>query len=398
MEKLKILKIGLLTHHWPANFGANLQAFSTVRNLQAMGHAVVVLNYRPSQMAERYQRITAFEQLAQHESFIAQYLPESRLCRTECEVIEVAQSEGVEVVISGSDAVLRLTPGSTREDLSFPNPFWLQWAQQGVRTGFLAASCMGSQYFQLPQATRQQIKASVNSLDVCSVRDRWTEWMLRSCGVSKSKIRHCPDPVCGLGSAMAGLQLKHPNQDERPYLLVSLYDKMLSREWVVEFVKQAHARGFQVYSLPQPDVLMDGPYDQVLQLPMSPMDWYQWIAGASGYVGVRFHPIMLSQINSVPYVALDEYDVGLKFGGRYAAGAARRLQFMTRFVSKTYDASRRVERSQCCIPPRDYKQTEPVQVLDLLDRYRDDRSNQSSIEQNEVRYRSTLEEIVGHAG
>jgi hypothetical protein len=391
------MKVGIITHHWPANFGANLQAFSTVHTLQSMGHDVVVLNYRPLQMSERYQRITAPEQLAEHEGFIAQYLPESRLCRTECEVVEVAMSEGVEVVISGSDAVLRLTPGSTREDLSFPNPFWLQWAERGVRTGFLAASCMGSQYFQLPKETRRQIKSSVISLDVCSVRDRWTEWMLRSCGVPKLKIRHCPDPVSGLRQAVAGMALEHPNKDARPYLLVSLYDGMLPNEWLVEFVQLAHERGYRVYSFPQPDVLVDGPYDKVLNLPMSPIDWYQWIVGASGYVGVRFHPIMLSQINFVPYVALDEYDVGLKFSGRYAAGAARRLQFMTRFVSKTYDASRRVERRQCCIPPRDYKQTKPVDVLDLLDCYRNDRSNQSMIEQNEKRFRATLQEIIGDA-
>lgn len=387
------MKVGLLTHHWPANFGANLQAFSTVRALESLGHEVQVLNYRPCQMVERYELLVATEQLELHEAFLRSYMKQTEAYSTQAELNAIVQNLGLDCVICGSDAVLRLQANSDREDLSFPNPFWLQWAGAGVRTGFLAASTMGSQFFQLPKVTRKAVRDAVMSLDYCSVRDNWSRWMLRCCGVPLSKVQHCPDPVTGIHAELAGIDTSRPDDGREPYILMSLYDGMRSESWVVEFVAEANRRGFQVYGFPQPDIETIGPFDRVLRLPMSPLDWYRWIANASGYVGVRFHPIMLSQVNQVPYVALDEYDVGLRFSGRYAAGLARRLRSRTRFVSKTFDACARVSMQQYCIPPRDYEQYRPVSILDLLDAARKEQIDTAGVCQ--ARFMETLKLITG---
>jgi len=389
------MKIGLLTHHWPANFGANLQAFSTVKTLENLGHEVIILNYRPAEMVSRYDSVVSREQTKQHEEFINRYMHQSSLCVSETNVKEIASEANIETVICGSDAVLRLDPSSSREDLSFPNPFWLNWADNNIRKGFLAASSMGSQYFQQSKHARSGIKKAVLDLDFCSVRDKWTKSMLRICGVPKSAIHHCPDPVSGLKRAIVNEDIDMLDTGDDPYILVSMYDNMVSANWISDLCHKAHNVGYKVYALPQPDVNPQGLYDKILELPMSPFDWYQWIANSAGYVGVRFHPIMLAQINNVPYVAFDDYDVGLKFTGKFLSKVARKLRSQTRFVSKTYDACKRVNSQQYCIPPRDFKKTSPQQVLDLLDVARKTNDFTDFIDKNEQQFLYVLKSIIG---
>jgi hypothetical protein len=389
------MKIGLLTHHWPSNFGANLQAFSTVRALERMGHSVHVLNYRPPKMAARYETIVGPLQSEQHESFICEYMQETRICSNQDELIAVARELSLECVVCGSDAVLRLQPDSDREDLTFPNPFWLGWVDEGVRVGFLAASCMGSQYFMFPKPTRRSIAEAAKALNYCTVRDSWSRWMLRLCGVPSTQVHHCPDPVCGIHAALEGIDTSRPDGGDVPYILMSLYPRMLPEGWVEEFVEEANRRGFQVYGLPQPDVEAQGSFSRILPLPMSPLDWYRWIANASGYVGIRFHPIMLSQINAVPYVALDDYDVGLQFKPRYLRALARLMLPFTRRCSKTYDASERVAKEKYCIPRRWYSRTTPNEVLDLLDEQRGCSAVDDFNSAREQQYFDSLKQIVG---
>ena len=219
--------------------------------------------------------------------------------------------------------------------------------------------------------------------------------MLRFCGVPAAQVHHCPDPVCGIHAALEGIDTSRPDGGDEPYILMSLYPPMLPEAWVEGFVKEANRRGFQVYALPQPDVEAKGPYNRLLSLPMTPLDWYRWIANASGYVGIRFHPIMLSQINSVPYVALDEYDVGLLFKPRYLRFLARLVRPFTRRCSKTYDASQRVAKERYCIPPRSYAQMTPIKVLDLLVEQQGRPRLDCCNSEREQLYFNTLKRIVG---
>ena len=115
------MKVGIITHHWLGNFGANLQALSTVRVLRSLGHDPIIINYRIPVIAEKYAEQVSSEQLAVHEQFCRDFLPESEVCSDQKTVAEVAAGLNLDAVVSGSDAVLRLTKGSDREDLSFPH-------------------------------------------------------------------------------------------------------------------------------------------------------------------------------------------------------------------------------------------------------------------------------------
>ena len=41
------MKIGILTFHWPENYGAVLQAYALQSYLTDLGHDVEIINYRP---------------------------------------------------------------------------------------------------------------------------------------------------------------------------------------------------------------------------------------------------------------------------------------------------------------------------------------------------------------
>lgn len=390
------MKVGIITHHWLGNFGANLQALSTVRVLRSLGHDPIILNYRIPVIAEKYAEQVCPEQLAIHEQFCRDFLPESEVCIDQKSVTDVASRLNLDAVVSGSDAVLRLEHGSDREDLSFPNSFWLTWArEQGIRTGFLAASSMGSAYYKLEKGVRRGVRRAVADVDVCSVRDRWTAFMLILCGVSPFKVKHCPDPVSALSGVLQDFDLSEIDFGSEPYILLSRYSHMLSDEWIADFVKTANAQGYQVYGLPQPDEEMTGPFDRILKLPMSPLEWYQWIAKSSGYVGVRFHPIMIAQTKQVPFIALDEYDAAFKLKGRIGSRVAKFLRPYARNMSKTYDVSRRVGLERYVFAPRMYRQLTPLRALDLLAEQRASPLDPAFNERRRELFSRTVASIVG---
>ncbi len=64
------MKIGVLTFHRPANFGANLQAYSTVCNLRMLGHEVFVIDYVRDGEIEKYTKSVGILQYNAHKDFV----------------------------------------------------------------------------------------------------------------------------------------------------------------------------------------------------------------------------------------------------------------------------------------------------------------------------------------
>lgn len=361
------MKVGILTHHWLANFGANLQALATFRTLRQLGHEPIVINYRPDGLVQVYDRKVSSDQQALHQAFCDRFLVESELCQNAEEMKAVVGKLELDAVVSGSDAVLRLNAKLVREDLNFPNPFWLGWADDlGIRTGFLAASSMGSFYPALPAGERAGIRKQAEALDLCSVRDEWTRWMLRSCGVRARQIQYCPDPTCMLPTVLTDVDLPGIETPQRPYILLCRYPHVVTDSWLEAFVADADAAGFDVVGLPHPETESEGPLRYHVPLPLAPMAWYEWIARSSGYVGVRFHPIMISQTLGKPFVALDDYDTGFRWKGRFGSRAARALRPWSRGMSKTYDLCRRVGLEEFVVPTYRFGAVSRQKVLSVL--------------------------------
>jgi len=389
------MKIGILTHHWVYNFGANLQVLSTVKYLEQLGHEVYVLNYRIPALVEKYQKTVPAAQAKAHEDFCASYLSQTPVCENQEEITQVAAKLQLDAVICGSDAVLRLNINSTREDLGFPNPFWLTWTESvGVKSkGFLAASAMGSNYFNLPPNVKQGIQQALSSLDYATIRDKWTQFSLSFVSKNWTNLSFCPDPVMVLEEGSLREEVSNFNLAEKGgYILLSIYEHTVTDEWVESFVEKAHQHGFMVYSLPQPEYEVTRPVDKVIPLPLSPLSWYGWIKNAAAYVGVRFHPIVCAMVNDVPFVALDNYELSVK--RRLTRVATKPIAPLLRFSSKTYDLCSRAKQTKYCLNPKQYRKLSPQQVFNLVQEQIREKRDNSFISDCQTLFQQTMSNIL----
>ena len=93
-----------------------------------------------------------------------------------------------------------------------------------------------------------------------------------------------------------------------------------------------------------------GPLDYRIPLPLDPLDWYRWIARSKGYVGVRFHPVVIAMACAVPFVAIDLYQ-----RPRYP-----------RISSKTFDMVFRTGLKRRCLSRNEFDKLSGQAVLSLL--------------------------------
>jgi len=349
------MRIGILTYHWVYNFGANLQALATCRYFADAGHEVSILNYRPPELVDAYASRVPPAQAEAHETFCDTYLPESPVCRSEDDLVEFCNAAKLDAILTGSDAVFRLSAKLDREDTRFPNPFWLGWVSKNLQptpiTASLAASAMGTNYYSLPFSARRRIGAAIRNLTRVSVRDLWTQLMVLGMTWGRCWPSLCPDPIVVLEDVfkIPDTYTAEPSARRRQYVLLSAYEGMFSADWLAEFVAAAHSQGLQVYSLPLPDSPASLAVDRELRLPLSPLEWYCWITSAAAFVGVRFHALVCSMIGAVPFLAFDTYQTG-------------RL----RLSSKSYDLCSRAGVRSACLDWRQKRELGPKKALALL--------------------------------
>lgn len=349
------MRVGLITYHWVRNFGANLQALATYLFLSQMGHEVWVLNYRPQQLANAYRQRVSAEQEMMHERLCKSYLQQSPECHSKEDLAAFSRRVGLNVVLTGSDAVFRLSKQLAREDTRFPNPFWLTWTDSdspsAPKTGALAASAMGANYYSQPASVREGISDAVRRMAFVSVRDRWTQLMLLAVAHGRCRPALCPDPVVVLDDV---LDMSHEHEAEptarhRGYVLLSVYEGMLSTEWIRHFTTIAHSRNLEVLSIPFPEQEVDVPVDRVIRLPLSPLSWYGWIKHAAAFVGVRMHPVLCSMVNGVPFLSFDTYQ-----------------RAPLRISSKTYDLCAQARVKPLCLSEMQRRDLTPHQAFEML--------------------------------
>jgi hypothetical protein len=264
-----------------------------------------------------YRQRVSSEQSEVHEHFYNRYLRQSPECRSQDDLIAFCKETKLDLILTGSDAVFRLSEKLDRQDTRFPNPFWLMWVKSSLAskssTASLAASAMGTNYFSYPHSVRAGISEAIRNISYVSVRDRWTQLMLFVVSWGRVRPTLCPDPVVVLNEVFSV-----PKEYERMsiaensrYILLSVYEGMLSEEWIRDFVKIAHNAGVHVFSIPFPEDVVNLEFvDKVISLPLSPLEWYSWIQNASGFVGVRMHPVLSCMINDVPFISFDTYTRG----------------------------------------------------------------------------------------
>lgn len=325
------MKIGLLAYHSAINFGATLQLFSTYCYLKEKGHNPVVINWTAPDLDLYYKEHASEAQRNTQIQTRKLLWSETAPCHTSKEVAQVIETEKIEAVIIGSDAVAQhhsflervvfpcrtiIGVDKTHSDCLYPNAFWADWQvflQKPVPVAVISASCQDSAYKYIHGKLKRAMCASIKSYQYISVRDTWTQKMMKYITNGLIVPTITPDPVFAFSqnaeryipSKDAILQ-KFGLQDN--YILLSFINsKTVNQKWIDEFAEIAVKNGKQCVMLPFAHAKSFGTLSKEIQLPLSPIDWYALIKYSSGYVGHNMHPIVVALHNNVPFYSYDNY-------------------------------------------------------------------------------------------
>ena len=361
------MKIGILTYHWVANFGANLQTLSTVCYLKKNGFIPIVINWIPLDCELKYQSSTPVEQLDAHASFSETYFETTRVCRTNNEILDIIEEYEIDAIIIGSDSLFNIMKPSFNwikfkknvptTDHVFPNPYWGDFYEKhNIPIAGLSISNQNSDFFKFKNQ-KNEIKKCLMNFSHLSVRDDWTQKMIGYMTDDLILPSITPDPVfsfnCNVPPLISRQEICRKYSLPDKYILLSFSGGIrssVSEHWLKSFKKMANAQQISCVSLPRTFGGQIMHLDVDLSLPISPIDWYYIIKYSQGYVGVLMHPIIVAIHNNIPFFSFDHYGVSkFLFFANKATSKIYHILSQAGMLSNYYNL-----RSCSCFPTPDY--------------------------------------------
>lgn len=318
------MKIGLLTYHAVCNFGANIQALSTISFFQNNGYDIEIINWRPEDLDRYYEKTVPAPQRKMHDQFLKDYLPTSVILKTNEEVNDYINHTNFDAIIIGSDAVFNYHPILTRlfpskktlikyikpsADHRFPNPFWGNFSTNGKIIA-LSACAQALNYRKCLPFERKEIRTSLLNFDYITVRDRWAKKIVETFVPEKS-VSITPDPVFGLKTNYPSFDnddvIERYNLPKKYIVFSFCYNSPFKESWYNTLYDEFNKEGYTVVNLAMPEGCVNLKSDITINTPLPVRDWYNIIRLSSGYIGQRMHPMIVALINNVPIYIFDHY-------------------------------------------------------------------------------------------
>lgn len=323
------MRVGILTYHCVPNFGAQLQAMSTVGYLKRMGHTPILLHWYPKDLEALYARRVPTIQRKCQMQFAETHFPLSSLCRNEKQLIKEIERQQLDMIITGSDALFKYKPICDRErafskrKLRFVNnyvssedldgnPFFCGYYGELSRQIPVVAFSVSSQncpFFRMSEDEREKMGRYLRNFKKITVRDQWTKSMVEEVAGLKN-IEITPDPVFAFNQ---NCYIDIPTKEEilarfslpEHYALFSFAKGVLPIQYIEEIGRAIKQHGITPIALAEPEGLGDVFFSDQVDLPLSPIEWYSLIKNADAYIGTRMHPIIVSLHNAVPFFSYD---------------------------------------------------------------------------------------------
>ena len=307
------MKIGILTFHRPANFGANLQAYSSMCYLRSLGYEVKVIDYiRPGDFG--YRKSVDIKQFEAHKIFVEKWLALTKQATTSEELCQVVEEEGFDAIVVGADAVWR-SPKDT-------NIYFAEWLFDNRRlanipVASISPAHMGNGFLSISENERDVIHKCLMKFKYITVRDIWTKEVINRDlfnGEEFVKIIN-PDPVFTMYRNIEGKVWDSRGRNEKGYYLMSLPTNWANggrfaskkKKWFDDFKARVHRAGYELVELPIPEGKSGMPFDYIVDYPIDPIQWFLWIKNAKAFCGLRFHAIVSSISNGTPFYSIDSY-------------------------------------------------------------------------------------------
>lgn len=329
------MKIGILTYHFVANFGANLQTLSTFGYFQKSVHTPIIINWIPKDLEDYYNKVVPAEQLeAFHQFAKKNYINISKICRSSKDVAKVIDAEKIDLVVIGSDAVLTYIPFFQRFhickyglkymkpciDSDFPNAFWgdfLRYTHYPTKLVLMSASAQNTKYFAI-YFRKKKFEKALNAFSYISVRDVWTKKMIAYLTKNRLDVKITPDPVFAfnynIGKQYTRDYILQKFGLNENYALFSVCSNLISANWKKQLEEEFRKNGIILYELPQANKKQKNELSNILHFPIDPIEWYCLIKYARAYIGELMHPILVALHNSTPIFAVDTYGFKSKNG------------------------------------------------------------------------------------
>lgn len=349
--------VGLLTYHWVANFGANLQALSSYRYLKNNGYNPVIINWIPDDLRDYYERTVPREQFEAHKKFAKEnYDVITEVCTTSADIANVINRNSIDTVVIGSDAVFSIRPFLSRlyvgrrgvkilklcSDAIFPNPFWgsfLEGVKHKVRIVSISASAQNSPYKMILPRERAKYRKALTRFDKITVRDVWTQNMVKFITGDNFVPDITPDPVFAFNYNVNPQKRSFVEKVLNitgKYVLVCMPSVLRDEKWLMKLETMFNESGIELVWMPKTNKQLSVYLKNQLHFPIDPLDWYDAIQYSEGYIGELMHPVLVSLHNCVPVFAFDTY--GFKKNGKLNTLSSKTFQIMSRFdlISTNY--------------------------------------------------------------
>lgn len=319
--------IGILTHHWVFNYGANLQTLSTVSYLKSHGHIPYVINWVQEDAESHYSRTTKSEMVKVFRSFQEQYYPLTELCRNAKDIADVIKKYGIEEVIIGSDtvwmlhskhfSVKKLAWSKPTSESVFPNPFWGEFLNYNVNTQVVAYSAATLDIkINDFKSQKEEIGSYLRRFSKITTRDQYTSDVISYFTDGKIVPSITPDPVFGFNNNVSNQLskfevLRRFGLPEK-YYLIGFQEAYESRAtpWAENAAKYLkHRTGIDSYELPRQTGKRLLNINHISSEVLTPLEWYAIIRYSEGFIGQLMHPIVSAMHNAIPFFSLDHYGI-----------------------------------------------------------------------------------------
>ena len=307
------MKIGILTFHRPANFGANLQAYCSMCYLRSLGYEAKVIDYVRAGDLEYRKQVDA-KQYEAHKSFVETRLNLTKQATTSEDLSRIVEEEHFDAIVVGADAVWR-SPNDS-------NIYFAEWLFKspelsGIPVASISPAHMGDGFTALSDARQEAIKNCLLKFKYITVRDEWTKKVInRDLFNGKEYItRVNPDPVFTMYRNVNDEIWDGRGRKEKAYYLMSLPKDWASGgkfrakkiRWFANFKACVNMVGYELVELPIPEGRSGMPFDYTVDYPIDPIQWFLWIKNAKAFCGLRFHAIVSAISSGTPFYSMDSY-------------------------------------------------------------------------------------------
>lgn len=280
------MKIGIITFHWPENYGAVLQCYALQSYLENIGHQVEVINYQPFHMSLYYMMVVIHPNLIgqisriryrKHKNALLDIFRKKYLHLTKryytAKQLEDAQLV-YDVIISGSDQVLN--PSFTLYGERKPTPVYYLSFGKGRKIGYaLSFGCT-----KYPAEAAKYAEKWIENFDAVGVREATGMEILNQFEYDKNKMV-VPDPtILNFKNLFKGIDI--PEYGGKYYCVYSIrHPYCFTIDDDVRYVDDEHQ-------------------------PLTLEKWLGLIIHSKGLVTNSYHGMIMAIIAHVPFVAIAE--------------------------------------------------------------------------------------------